>query len=83
MEAINIEKSSQGCWKAMQIGFCDSHCNTIMDIQNGLSHSEVAYPATTVLFSSLMEVNHVVRNGRNYPKSNRIVKVVPEIHVSW
>ena len=27
MEGINMEKSSQGCYKAMQIGFCDSHYN--------------------------------------------------------
>ena len=25
VEGINMEKSSQGCYKAMQIGFCDSH----------------------------------------------------------
>ena len=29
-----MEKSSQGCYKAMQIGFCDSYHNNIIDIQN-------------------------------------------------
>ena len=38
MEGINMEKSSQGCYKAMQIGFCDSYHNNIMDIQNRLPY---------------------------------------------
>ena len=33
-----MEKSSQGCYKAMQIVFCDSHHNNIMDIQNRLPY---------------------------------------------
>ena len=57
MEGISMEKSSQGCYKAMQIGFCDSHCNNIMDIQSRLPYSKVVYHAITVFFSSLMEVN--------------------------
>ena len=57
MEGINMEKSSQGCYKAMQIGFCDSHYHNIMDIQNRLPYSKVVYRAITVLFSCLMEVN--------------------------
>ena len=32
MEGINMEKSSQGCYKAKQIGFCDSYHNNIIDI---------------------------------------------------
>ena len=54
MKGINMEKSSQGCYKAIQIGFCDSHYNNIMDIQNSLPYSKVVYPALTVVF--LMEV---------------------------
>ena len=29
MEGINMEKSLQGCYKAMQIGFCDSQYNNM------------------------------------------------------
>ena len=32
MEGINMEKSSQGCYEAIQIGFCDSYHNNIIDI---------------------------------------------------
>ena len=41
MEGINMEKSSQGFYKAMQIGFCDSYHNKIIDIQNRLPYSKV------------------------------------------
>ena len=67
MEAINVEKSSQGCYKAMHIGFCDSHYSNIMDIQNRLPYSKVVYAAIIVLFSCLMEVNHGVGFGPNFP----------------
>ena len=50
MEIINMEKSSQGCFKAIQIGFCDSYHNNIIDIQNRLPYSKVVYPAIIVLF---------------------------------
>ena len=66
MEGMNIEKSSQGCYKTIHVGFCDSHYNNIMDIQNRWPYSKVAYPAIIVLFSCLMEVNHGVRTGPNY-----------------
>ena len=45
MEGINIneyEKSSQGCYKAIQIGFCDSYHNNIIDIQNSLKQNVTA-----------------------------------------
>ena len=45
-----MEKSSQGCYKAMQIGFCDSHCNNIMDSQNRLPYSKVVYLAIIGFF---------------------------------
>ena len=38
MEGINLEKSSQGCYKATQISFCDSHYNNVIDIQNRLPY---------------------------------------------
>ena len=50
MQGINMEKSSQGCYKAIQIGFCDSYHNKIIDIQNRLPYSKVVYPAIIVLF---------------------------------
>ena len=76
MEGINMEKSSQGCYKAMQIGFCDCHQNSIMDIQNRLPYSKVVYPAIIVLFSCLMEVNDGVEPAQIIlsDKSNRILK---------
>ena len=67
MEGINMEKSSQGCYKAIQIGFCDSYHNNIIDIQNRLPYSKGVYPAIIVLFSCLMEVNHCVGSRPNYP----------------
>ena len=67
MEGVNVDKLSECCYKAMQIGFYDNHYNNIMDIQNRLPYSKSAYPAITVLFSCLMEVNHAVGNGPNYP----------------
>ena len=45
-----MEKSSHGCYKVMQIGFCDSHYNKITDIQNRLPYSKVVYPAMIVFF---------------------------------
>ena len=66
MEDINAEKSSQGCYKAIQIGFCDSYHNNIIDIQNRLPYSKVVYPALIVPFSCLMEVNHGVGSRPNY-----------------
>ena len=45
---------------------CSYH-NNIIDIQNRLPYSKVAYPAIIVLFSCLMEVNHGVRTGPDYP----------------
>ena len=50
MEGINMEKSSQGCYNAIQIGFCDSYHNNITDIQNRLPYSKVVYPAIIVFF---------------------------------
>ena len=41
MQGINMEKSSQGCYKAIQIGFCDSYHNKIIDVQNRLPYSKV------------------------------------------
>ena len=58
MQGINMETSSQGCYKAIQIGLYDSYHNKIIDIQNRLPYSKVVYPAIIVLFSCLMEVNH-------------------------
>ena len=40
-----MEKSSQGCYKEIQIDFCDSYHNNIIEIQNRLSYSNVVYPA--------------------------------------
>ena len=45
---------------------CSYH-NNIIDIQNRLPYSKVVYPAIIVLFSCLMEVNHGVRTGPDYP----------------
>ena len=45
---------------------CNYH-NNIIDIQNRLPYSKVVYPAIIVLFSCLMEVNHGVRTGPDYP----------------
>ena len=45
---------------------CSYH-NNIIDIQNRLPYSKVVYPAIIVLFSCLMDVNHGVRTGPNYP----------------
>ena len=67
MQGINMEKSSQGCYKAIQIGFCDSYHNIIIDIQNSLPYSKVVYPAIIVLFSCLMEVNHGAGSRPNDP----------------
>ena len=67
MQGINMEKSSQGCCKAIQIGFCDSYHNKIIDIQNRLPYSKVVYLAIIVLFTCLMEVNHGAGSRPNYP----------------
>ena len=74
-----MEKSQQGCYETMQIGFCDSHYNNIMDIQNRLSYLKVLYPAMTVLFSCLMEEYHGVGTGPTYPfrKIKSHFEVVP------
>ena len=45
---------------------CSYH-NNIIDIQNRLPYSKVVYPAIIVLFPCLMEVNHGVRTGPDYP----------------
>ena len=45
---------------------CSYH-NNIIDIQNRLPYSKVVYPAIIVLFSCLMEANHGVRTGPDYP----------------
>ena len=45
---------------------CSYH-NNIIDIQNRLPYSKVVYPAIIVIFSCLMEVNHGVRTGPDYP----------------
>ena len=45
---------------------CSYH-NNIIDIKDRLPYSKVVYPAIIVLFSCLMEVNHGVRTGPNYP----------------
>ena len=45
---------------------CSYH-NNIIDIKNRLPYSKVVYPAIIVLFSCLMEVNHGVRTGPDYP----------------
>ena len=45
---------------------CSYH-NNIIDIQNRLPYSKVVYPAIIVLFSCLMEINHGVRTGPDYP----------------
>ena len=42
MQGINMEKSSQGCYKAIQTGFCDSYHNKIIDIQNRLPYPKVS-----------------------------------------
>ena len=65
MKGINMEKSSQGRNKAIQIGFCDRYHNNIIDIQNRLPYSKVVYPAIIVLFSCLMEVNQEVGSRPN------------------
>ena len=44
-----------------------SYHNNIIDIQNRLPYSKVVYPAIIVPFSCLMEVNHGVRTGPDYP----------------
>ena len=67
MQGINTEKSSQGCCKAIQIGFCDSYHNKIIDIQNRLPYSKVVYLAIIVIFTCLMEVNHGAGSRPNYP----------------
>ena len=66
MQGINMENSSQGCYKAIQICFCDSYHNKIIDIQNRLPYSKVLYPAIIVLFSCLMEGNHGAGSHPNY-----------------
>ena len=45
-----MEKSSQGRYKAIQIGICDSYHNKIINIKNRLLYSRVVYPAIIVLF---------------------------------
>ena len=45
---------------------CSYH-NNIIDIQNRLPYSKVVYPAIIVLFPCVMEVNHGVRTGPDYP----------------
>ena len=57
---------------------CSYH-NNIIDIQNRLPYSKVVYPAIIVLFSCLLEVNHGVRTGPDYPfrKIKSHFEVVP------
>ena len=84
MQGINMEKSSQGCYKAIQIGFCDSYHNKIIDVQNRLPYSKVVYPAIIVLSSCLMEVNHGGGSRPNYPfrKIKLHFEVVPW-YIRW
>ena len=68
------EQQAEAWWRAsiwrshrkVVIKQCSYH-NNISDIQNRLSYSKVVYPAIIVLFSCLMEVNHGVRTGPDYP----------------
>ena len=68
------KKQAEAWWRAsiwrshrkVVIKQCSNH-NNIIDIQNRLLYSKVVYPAIIVLFSCLMEVNHGVRTGPDYP----------------
>ena len=60
-----MEKSSQGSYKAMQTGFCDSHYNNIMGIQNFVFKCGVSCNNCS-LFICLKEVNNIVRNDPIY-----------------
>ena len=68
------EKQAEPWWRAsiwrshrkVVMKQCSYH-NNIIDIQNRLPYSKVVYPAIIVLFSCLMEVNHGVRTGPDYP----------------
>ena len=70
----NLEWQAEPWWRAsiwrshrkVVIKQCSYH-NNIIDIQNRLPYSKVVYPAIIVLFSCLMEVNHGVRTGPDYP----------------
>ena len=70
----SMAKQAEPWWRAsiwrshrkVVIKQCSYH-NNIIDIQNRLPYSKVVYPAIIALFSCLMEVNHGVRTGPNYP----------------
>ena len=72
--ATTSNKQAEPWWRAsiwrshrkVVIKQCSYH-NNIIDIQNRLPYSKVVYPAIIVLFSCLMEVNHGVRTGPDYP----------------
>ena len=38
-----MEKSSQGSYKTMKVGTCDSYYNNKMDIENGLQCSQIVH----------------------------------------
>ena len=72
--SVSTSKQAEPWWRAsiwrshrkVVIKQCSYH-NNIIDIQNRLPYSKVVYPAIIVLFSCLMEVNHGVRTGPDYP----------------
>ena len=74
IEVYIISDQAEPWWRAsiwrshrkVVIKQCSYH-NNIIDIQNRLPYSKVVYPAIIVLFSCLMEVNHGVRTGPDYP----------------
>ena len=66
MDGTNMDKSSQGSYKAIRIGFCDNYHNNIIDIQNRLPYSKVVYPAIIIIIMS-NGVNHGVGSRPNYP----------------
>ena len=73
-ELAPVPKQAEPWWRAsiwrshrkVVIKQCSYH-NNIIDIQNRLPYSKVVYPAIIVLFYCLMEVNHGVRTGPDYP----------------
>ena len=63
---LRLSKQAEAWWRAsiwrshrkVVIKQCSYH-NNIIDIENRLPYSKVVYPAIIVLFSCLMEVNHI------------------------
>ena len=45
-------RASQGCYKAIQIGFCHSYHNKIINIQNRLPYSKVVNPVIIFFMSN-------------------------------